>query len=196
MTSLNKILRIDSSARHEGSVSRQLSQKVIDRFSEKGAVQITERDLSKPIPFVSADWVSANFTRAADRLSTQIETLSFSDQLVSELENADTLVIGLPIYNFGIPASLKAWVDMVARAGLTFRYTETGPIGLLTGKRAIVLVASGGTPMGSDIDFATPYLRHALKFIGITDVTFIAADGLGREAEMKIKQAQEKILAL
>jgi FMN-dependent NADH-azoreductase len=196
MTALNKILRIDSSARYEGSVSRQLSQKVIDRLSEKGAIQVTNRDVSQSMPFVSSDWVNANIIPLANRTTEQLATLSFSDQLVSELENADTIIIGLPIYNFGVPASLKAWVDMVARAGVTFRYTETGPIGLLKDKRAIILVASGGTPMGSDIDHATPYLRQALKFIGITNITFIAADGLGQQAEMKIKQAQEQISRL
>ncbi len=86
------------------------------------------------------------------------------------MQAADTLVIGLPIYNFGVPAALKAWVDQVARAGVTFRYTETGPKGLLTGKRAIIAVASGGTEAGSDVDFATGYIRHVLGFIGITDV--------------------------
>jgi len=149
MSDINHILKIDASARHNGSISRQLSGKVVDHFAELGGVQVVERDLKVALPFVTEDWIGANFTKANERSDAQIEVLSFSDRLVNELEQADTV-------------------------GRTFRYTENGPEGLLNGKRAIILVASGGTKVGSDIDFATPYLRHALKFIGITDVTFIA----------------------
>ena len=193
MSDINHILKIDASARHNGSISRQLSGKVVDHFAELGGVKVVERDLKAALPFVTEDWIGANFTKADERSNAQKEILSFSDHLVDELEQADTIIIGTPIYNFSIPASLKAWVDMVARVGRTFRYTENGPEGLLSGKRAIILVASGGTKVGSDIDFATPYLRHALKFIGITDATFIAADALGQDAETKMAQALETI---
>jgi len=101
--------------------------------------------------------------------------LAHSDELIAELEAADTIVIGVPVYNFAIPAALKAWVDQIARARRTFRYTETGPEGLLKGKKAYLVVASGGVPVGSDYDFATGYLRHVLGFVGITDVTVIEA---------------------
>jgi FMN-dependent NADH-azoreductase len=110
------------------------------------------------------------------RSAAQRAALAESDALVAELAAADLLVIGVPIYNFGVPAALKAWVDMVARARLTFRYTENGPEGLLRGKRAYLVVASGGTAVGSEIDFATGYLRHVLGFLGIEDVQIIAAD--------------------
>lgn len=110
-----------------------------------------------------------------DRGTVQHDTLALSDKLVSELQKVDTIVIGAPIYNVSVPAYLKAWIDLVTRAGLTFQYIETGPKGLLEGKRAIVALASGGTPVGSDADFATGYLRHVLGFIGITDVQFVAA---------------------
>ncbi len=174
-----KILRVDASARKAGSVTRTLADKTIDHLSTNGPVDLTYRDVSEGVPFVDEAWVNANFTREHDRSDDQRQRLAGSDALVGELQAADVLVIAMPIYNFGIPASLKAWVDQVARAGLTFKYTETGPKGLLEGKRAIILVASGGTKVGSDIDFATPYIRHALGFIGIDDVTVIAADALG-----------------
>ncbi len=193
---LNRILRIDSSARREGSVTRQLSDDVINRLSELGPVTVKSRDVSEGLPFVDEDWVNANFTAPEDRTPAQKEKLALSDSLVAELENADTIVIGLPIYNFGIPASLKAWVDMIARARLTFKYTENGPVGLLENKKAIVLVASGGTPMGSDVDFATPYIRQALAFVGITDVTFIASDAMSRDGAAKHEAAVQTIRQL
>lgn len=196
MTDLTRILRIDASARTNGSVTRDLTDKAIDRVASLGAVTVTRRDVSHGIPFVTEDWVAANFTPAPSRTEDQRARLTFSDGLVQEIKDADLLIIGLPIYNFGVPATLKAWIDQVARAGLSFKYTESGPVGLLDGKRAIVLVASGGTAMGSDIDFATPYLRHALGFIGIHDVTFVAADGLGQDAEAKLAAATSSIETL
>ena len=196
MSDIHNILRIDASARGEASVSRQLTHKAVDHFASLGAVQIENRDLNNPLPFVTEAWVGANFTKAEDRTEAQIETMALSNRLVDELEKADTIVIGTPLYNFSIPAALKAWIDMIARVGRTFRYTENGPVGLLEGKRAIIMVASGGTQIGSEIDFATPYLRHALKFIGITDVTIIAADALSSKAEAKIKQALQTIETL
>ena len=101
---------------------------------------------------------------------------------MAELQAADTIVIGTPIYNFTSPASLKAWMDLVARPRVTFHYTENGPEGLLSGKKAIIAVASGGVPIGSDMDFLTPHLRHFLGFIGITDVEFVTAKDLVQEA--------------
>ena len=109
------------------------------------------------------------------------------------IEAADTLVIGLPIYNFAVPSAFKAWVDLVARAGVTFRYTENGPEGLLKGKRAILAVASGGTEVGSDHDFATGYARHMLGFMGITDVSVVAADRLMIDPDASHKTANDQI---
>ena len=113
--------------------------------------------------------------------------------MIEELKSADTIVIGVPIYNFGIPARLKAWIDLVARAGVTFRYTEAGPQGLLENKRAIIATASGGVPVGSPADFATTYLKQVLAFIGITDVTIIAADQLAVDPEGSVKKAQDAV---
>lgn len=196
MSHTSNILRIDASARTQGSVSRQLTDATISHLQGKGAQSVVTRDVSEGVSFVNEAWVGATFTPVDQRTEAQKEALAGSDRLVEELIAADTLVIGTPIYNFSIPASLKAWIDMIARVGVTFRYTETGPVGLLEGKRAIVLVASGGMQIGSEIDFATPYLRQILKFVGITDVTFIAADALGQDAEAKIASAQAEIAAL
>ncbi|TBX19898.1 FMN-dependent NADH-azoreductase [Nioella sediminis] len=189
----HSILRIDASARRDGSVSRDLSDRIIARFPE---ATVTTRDLASGLPLINETWVGANFTPEAERSDEQRTTLALSDELIAELKDADTLVIGLPIYNFGVPATLKAWVDLVARAGVTFRYSEAGPEGLMTGKRAIVAVASGGTEAGSEIDFATGYIRHVLGFIGITDVTFVTADRLALDMDATLNAAHSQIDAL
>lgn len=187
------ILRIDTSARRTGSVSRDLTDRVIARFPE---AKVTTRDLAPGLPLIDETWVGANFTPAVDRTPDQRAVLALSDELIAEVEAADTLVIGLPIYNFGVPTTLKAWVDQVARAGVTFRYTENGPEGLLQGKRAIVIVASGGTRAGSEIDFATGYIRHVLGFVGITEVEFVTADRLALDPESTLQSARNQIDAL
>ena len=152
--------------------------------------------LTSALPHLTEDWINANFTPADDRDAVQRDLLSLSDQLVDEAIAADTLVIGVPIYNFAVPASLKAWIDLMARVGRTFTYSEAGPEGLLKGKRAIIAVASGGTQVGSDIDFATGYLRHMLGFIGITDVQFVAADALMMDADAAMTRANSAIEAI
>jgi FMN-dependent NADH-azoreductase len=194
-----KVLRVDSSAHPEGSVSRRLADTLIEQLEiSEGAVDLTVRDLAVDAPaFVDAAWVDANFTPAEQRSEAQRAALAQSDALVAELKAADVLVVGVPIYNFGIPAALKAWVDMVARARLTFRYTENGPVGLLRGKRAFLVVASGGTSVGSEIDFATGYLRHVLGFFGIDGVEIIAADRvMPRGEETVMADARRRIAHL
>lgn len=188
------VLRIDASARRSGSVSRDLADRIVDRIAPDATV--TVRDLASGLPLIDEGWVEANFTPATGRTPDQRARLALSDTLVAELRAADMLVIGLPIYNFGVPAALKAWVDLVARAGLTFRYTEAGPQGLLEGKRAIVTVASGGTEAGSEIDFATGYMRHVLGFLGITDVTFVTADRLAIDTAASLAAAEAQVAAL
>lgn len=168
------ILRIDASARRDGAYTRSLVDAFIAGLD--GTVSVQSRDLLDSIPHVDEAWLAANFTPEEERTSDQREALALSDTLITEIEAADTLVIGLPVYNFGVPSALKAWIDQVCRARRTFAYSKNGPVGLLQGKRAIVLFVSGGTAMGSDIDFASGYLRHVLGFIGITDVQMIAAD--------------------
>ncbi len=191
------ILRIDASARFEGSVTRELNDTIINRFAANGPVSVTERDLARtPLPQIDETWVGANFTPADNRTEEQAAKLSLSDSLIEEVKAADVLVIGLPIYNFSLPAALKAWIDLIARAGVTFAYTAEGPKGLLEGKRAIVTVSSGGVPVGSDYDFATGYLRHVLGFVGITDVVLVAADGQNMDAEAANRKAQDAIAHL
>lgn len=187
------VLRIDASARRDGSVSRDLTDKVIDHLAP---AQVITRDLAHGLPLLDEAWVGATFTPADERTPGQAETLALSDTLIAEITAADTLVIGLPIYNFGVPAALKAWIDQIARVGVTFQYTETGPKGLLSGKRAIVVVASGGTEVGSEIDFATGYIRHVLGFIGIHDVTLVTADRLMIDADAALSSATAQVGAL
>jgi len=189
---MTKILSIQSSGRQDGSVTRKLSATVLEQLGG----DVSERDLTTSVPHVDGDWIAANFTPSSERTAQQSATLAYSDALVAEVKDADILVLGVPIYNFGVPAAFKAWFDMVARVGVTFKYSDTGPVGLLSGKRAVVVIASGGTPVGSDIDFATPWIKQALHFIGIDDVTVIAADALGRNAEAKLASAKNDILKL
>ena len=192
MSGTAKILRVDASMRHQGSVSRHLADKLTDRL----ACDVIRRDLAaETLPFVHEEWISANFTPADQRTDEQKAALAQSDALVAELEAADTLIIATPIYNFSVPAALKAWIDLVARAGLTFRYTENGPEGLLGGRKAYVIVATGGTEVGSDIDYATDYLKHVLGFIGITDINFIAADRLMVDEAAALAGAQAALEA-
>jgi len=192
-----KVLEVSASARVNGSASRELSRNLIDALSDRhGDVQVKRRDLSEGIPFVDEAWIEANFTPEETRTARHREALAQSDSLVAELKDADVLVIGVPVYNFNVPASLKAWIDMVARARLTFRYTDNGPEGLLQGKKAYLVVATGGVPVGSPVDFATPYLRHALGFIGITDIEIIAADRLNSQADEAMDSARARIAEL
>lgn len=192
-----KVLLVNASGRREGSVSRSLAQDLLAALeSRQGPFEITHRDLADGIGFVTENWINANFTAAEDRSPAQQGELAGSDQLVEELAQADTLIIGVPIYNFGVPAVLKAWVDMVARARKTFRYTDKGPEGLLQGKKAYLVVASGGVPVDSPADFATPYMRQALKFLGITDIEVIAAEQLNSRGEDAMDEARQRIAGL
>jgi FMN-dependent NADH-azoreductase len=192
-----KVLEIAASGRNDGSFSRRLSADLIAALEDRhGRIELTRRDLGRGLSFVDEAWINANFTPPEERNAEQRTALAESDALVAELKAADVLVIGTPVYNFGVPAALKAWVDMVARAQLTFRYTENGPKGLLEGKKAYVIVASGGVPVDSAVDFATPYLRHVLSFIGITDVDVIAADRLNSRQEESIDAARVRIAEL
>lgn len=191
------ILEVSASGRYNDSVSRMLTRNIVDAIDARHSHSIiAQRDLAEGIELVDEAWIAANFTDESDRTKAQRDTLAKSDAMVAELEKADVVVIGAPIYNFGVPAALKAWIDMIARARLTFRYTENGPEGLLKGKKAYVVIASGGVPVDSPYDFATPYLRQALGFVGITDVDVIAADQLNQNAEESINSARVAIADL
>ena len=171
---MTRVLHIDSSAQSSASITRKLGAEFVERLK---AEEIVYRDLTKDTPgFVDEEWVGANFTPADDRTDAMKERLAESDKLVDELIAADVIVIGAPMYNFNIAATLKAWIDMIGRVGRTFRYTATGPVGLLEGKRAIIVTATGGTPVGSGYDFCTTYMKHILGFVGITDVSVVGAE--------------------
>ena len=189
------LLHIDSSARVDGSHSRALTAKLVDVLSPSHD-EIVRRDVGlHPPSTVSKDWIAANFTDEGERTAEQREILSESDALIDELVAADTLVIAAPMYNFAIPAALKAWIDQVARARKTFMYTENGPVGLLKDKKVYVVITSGGVETGSAADFVTPYMRHILGFLGLTDVEVIEADQLLFAAEPKLAEATRQIEA-
>lgn len=188
---MTHILRVDSSMRTEGSISRNLADKLVERLSD-GSTQVTERDLANGIELINENWIGSNFTDPADRSDEQKTSLATSDELVNELREADTVVITAPVYNFHVPAALKAWIDMVARARETFRYTEEGPVGLLTGKKVYVVMTSGGTVLGAKNDFVSGWLKYILAFMGMTDVTFIDSSGLMLD-ETKAEKAEAEI---
>lgn len=191
------VLRIDASARYEGASSRALTDAAIEALRTRYEdIRVVERDLGRGVPFVDEAWVGATFTPEAERTPAQHTALAGSDALVAELEGADLVIIGTPMYNFGVPAVLKAWMDQVARAGRTFRYAETGPEGLLVGKRAWVAVTSGGVPLNAPVDFATPHLVQFLNFLGIADVETIDGSRQNFEAEAVMDAARARIAEL
>jgi len=189
-----KIMHIDASARKGDSVTRKLSAQLVGRLAGKNG-QVTYRDVSEGLPFIDEAKIAAYFTAPGERTDEHRKAIALSDTIVSELKNNDILVIGVPIYNFSMPASLKAWADLAARVGETFRYTATGPVGLLENKKAYLVIASGGTRVDSQIDFLTPWLRHFLGFIGIKDVTVISADALNQNFDAGLAQAEQQLAA-
>lgn len=187
---MTNVLRVDASMRTEGSISRSLADKLITQLN---ADALTRRDLANGTSIIDQEWINANFTDPADRTEQQKQTLLTSDDYVNELKAADVLVIATPIYNFHVPAALKAWVDLVARARETFRYTETGPVGLLKNKKAYIIVTSGGTALQSEYDFVTAWLTHILSFIGIDDVTYVDASALMMNEDEAVSRATSAI---
>lgn len=192
---MKNILYITASIRPETeSVSRGLGRRLVEGLAKKHGASVTTRDLAaNPVSYITQEQFAANLTPQADRTPQQAELAAVADELIAELQAADTIVIAAPVYNFSAPATLKTWADMVARAGTTFRYTASGPEGLLTGKKAYLAIASGGTQMGSDIDFMSTWLTFFLGFLGISDVEIVAADGImGEGGEEKIAAAQDQ----
>jgi FMN-dependent NADH-azoreductase len=186
---MSRVLIIESSARQQDSVSRQLTQQFISQWqATHPADQITVRDLAvNPVPHLDANLLGGWMKPQEQRSAAELEALQRSNELTDEVLAADVLVLAAPMYNFAIPSTLKAWLDHVLRAGVTFKYTETGPQGLLTGKRAYVLTARGGIYAGSTSDHQEPYLRQVMGFIGIHDVSFIHAEGLNMGGEFHEK---------
>ena len=192
----NQLLRIDASMRKSGSYRRKLGDRLIEQLQTQQPHGLTERDLADGVPHINEAWINANFTDISERSTQQRSVLSYSDVLVSELESADVVVIGLPIYNFGVPAAFKAWIDQIVRAKRTFRYGKNGPEGLLENTKAYIILSSGGTQLGSDIDFVSGYIRHVLGFIGIDDLTFIDSSGIGRDEEKVLTNAISPLMVL
>lgn len=195
---MSRVLVIESSARQQGSVSRELTQQFIANWqAAHPADRIQVRDLAaEPVPHLDATLLGGWMTPTEQQSEAEKTALARSNQLTEELLAADVLVLAAPMYNFAIPSTLKAWLDHVLRAGVTFKYTETGPQGLLSGKRAFVLTARGGIYAGSGLDHQEPYLRQALAFIGIHEVQFIHAEGLNLGGEFSAKglaQAKAKL---
>lgn len=189
---MTKVLRIESSIKGPASVTRKLTDRILAKLAP---TEVVERDTTG-IALIDGTWIGAAYTPADQRNDDQKATLATSDALLNEIRAADVLVIAMPLYNFGITGPLKAWIDQICRVGESFQYSDAGPQGLLTGKRAIVAYASGGVPMNSGYDFASGYVRQVLGFIGITDVSFVAAEGVALGEEAAIAKAEDQIAAL
>ena len=191
------VLKIDSSARQEGSNSRIISNYLVQQLVLQQGQPVIERDLVKhPLPPMSPqDLMGVHGSQDDERPSLQ-RHLAISNELIAELQQADTLVLGVAMYNFSVPAYLKQWIDYICRAGVSFRYTQNGPEGLTGVKRAFIVTASGGTPIGSDMDFASRYVEHICRFLGVAEVFHIDASGSKGSPETVIEAARQKIDAL
>ena len=190
-----KIYHIDSSARKSESVSKSLAKLLVEKLKKSGDT-VLYRDVSTGLPFVAGIKGAGFIIPENERTEADKKLFKISDELIKEFKSCDTLVISAPIYNFGPPASLKAWFDLVARNEETFKYNEQGPIGITTNiKKVYLLIVSGGVPVNSNMDFCTPWLKQGLSFLGVKDIEVIAADGLSRDPA-KIDKVKEKIKSL
>lgn len=193
-----KILQINSSQRPQASQSSRLAGQIVERLqAANSGSELTIRDLGRaPHPALDETALGALFTLADQRTAEQNERVALDDALIAELMAADIIVMGVPMYNFGVPAQLKNWIDAVARAGVTFRYTDKGPVGMVQGKKVYVALTRGGMYRNTPADSQVPYLKTFLGFLGLSDVQFIYAEGLamGPDAEQKaLASAQTQI---
>lgn len=193
-----RVLQLSASLFADQGVSSQLGRALMARINATaGGWQVIHRDFSRdPIPHLDGQWLAALGTPASERDDHQARQVAYSDQLIAELQQADLLVIAAPMYNFTLPSMLKAWIDHVARAGVTFRYTDKGAQGLVTGKRVVVIATMGGRHEPGASDHLRPYLRTVLGFLGMTAVDFIVADGLNLGAvarEQSLREAHRQI---
>ncbi|MDD4914723.1 MAG: NAD(P)H-dependent oxidoreductase [Methylococcales bacterium] len=198
---MTTLLQLNSSIFSAAGHSSQLADEFVDHWRLKNPdARLIVRDLAaEPLPHLDAGRVTAYFTPAEHRTPEQLALIAESDALIDEIRQADIIVIGLPLYNFGIPSTLKAYFDRIARAGITFRYTENGPEGLLTGKQAYVFAARGGMYAGTPLDTQSAFLRDFLGFLGITAVEFIYAEGLNMGEDTKqqaLLNARSQLAAL
>ena len=188
-----KIYQIDSSARKEGSTSRALAKKLLDKI-KKPEDEVTYRDLDDEMVFVSGLTESGMKIEKKDQTEHHKKMFELSDTLVKELKDSDIIIISAPIYNYGPPATLKAWSDLAARVGETFRFKPNGRReGLLKDKKAYLVITSGGTKLNSNEDFLTPWLKFILNFFGIEKIDIICADQMALDYEKSIKDAEDQI---
>ena len=188
-----KIYQIDSSARKEGSTSRALAKKLLNKI-KKPEDKVIYRDLNDEMVFVSGLTESGMNIEKKNQNENHKKMFKLSDQLVKELKESDVIIISAPIYNYGPPATLKAWSDLAARVGETFRFRPNGRReGLLNNKRAYLVITSGGTKLNSNEDFLTPWLKYILNFFGIEKIDIICADQMALDYEKSIKDAEQQI---
>jgi FMN-dependent NADH-azoreductase len=180
-----RILQINSSARRQGSHSSRLATRIVERLREAHPdATLQFRDLvAAPHPALDDAALGALFTPAAQRSAEQAARVAQDDALIAEIQAADVVVLGVPMYNFGVPAQLKNWIDAICRAGVTFRYTANGPEGLLKGKQMYVALARGGRYRNTPAETQMPYLRTVFNFLGVTDIEFVYAEGLSMGAD-------------
>ena len=198
------ILQIHSSARAEGSHSTRLVRQIVERLQaslpDPAQAAITVRDLGRtPHPELNEATLQALFTPPEQRTPAQAERVALDDALITELQAADVVVLGVPMYNFGVPAPLKNWIDAISRAKVTFQYTANGPEGLLKGKKVVIALTRGGQYRNTPADTQVPYLKTVLSFLGMSDIQLVYAEGLamGPEAEQQaLASAQSQIEAL
>ena len=184
---MKTILQLNASMLSDNGQSSRLANEFVTALrQEEPAAKLILRDLARdPVPHLDADRFGAFIARPEARTLKQDAFVAYSDGLIGELKQADVIVLGLPMYNFGVPSTLKAYFDHIARAGVTFQYTAAGPVGLLTGKKAYVLAARGGMYVGTPRDTQTAYVRDFFAFLGITDVEFVYAEGLAMGESIK-----------
>ena len=191
-----KIYQIDSSARKEGSTSRALAKKLLNKIKKPGD-EIIYRDLDDEMLFVAGLTESGMSIPENERTEQHKKMFELSDKLVKELKESDVIIISTPIYNFGPPATLKAWSDLAARVKSTFKYSSDGKqIGLLENKKVYLIITSGGTKIGSKEDYLTPWLKHVLNFFGIKNIETISADQMSIDYEKSIANAEKQIESL
>jgi len=188
-----KILQINASARSAGANSTRLADSITARLlAQHPEAEVTLRDLaSDPHPVLDEPALGALFTPAEQRTPEQAARVALDDALIAQVQASDALVLGVPMYNFGVPVQLKTWIDAIARAGVTFRYTASGPEGLIKGKKVYVALARGGLYRDTPADSQVPYLKSVLAFLGMTDVEFVFAEGLAMGAESAEKAFAE-----
>ena len=194
MNSKTQILRIDASANVSTSNSKKLGDILIEKLeTQYQHIEVKQRDLNQDLYFIDESWVGANFTPLEDRTEAQLQRLAFSDHLIEEIRRADHIVLTTPMYNFGVPATLKSWIDLICRAGVTFQYTADGPIGLIDNKRVDIIITTGGVALQSPVDFVSDYLKQIFRFIGIEDINIIAADQMNVDPDSSYRGALDQI---